>query len=339
MNLGTAIASEAFDQTANMESDASIMENPEKPKVAVIGEVLFDHFPDGRRVLGGAPFNVAWNLKGLEVDPIFLSCIGDDKDGGDILSQMHSWGLDSSGVRVHDALPTGSVAVTIGYDGEPAYEINRGVAYDALYSNHSMEAVDNATVEILYHGSLCFRTEVNRRYLQTMIDRLNVDRFVDLNIREPWIERSWLPLLIGDCRWLKLSADELAWLSGQDVNETDESSIRAAVTAVVQKGLSSSRTFLVTCGENGAYWIEDDRCIHAQATPIDDFVDSVGAGDAFTAATIRGLICGESPESILNNAVRFAARACTIQGATSADEAHYKTAINGAATSGSTNCS
>jgi sugar/nucleoside kinase (ribokinase family) len=57
------------------------------------------------------------------------------------------------------------------------------------------------------------------RIFGLMIDRLNVDRFVDLNIREPWIERSCLLLLIGDCRWLKLSADELAWLSGQDVDE------------------------------------------------------------------------------------------------------------------------
>ena len=62
------------------------------PPIHVFGEVLFDCFPDGRRVLGGAPFNVAWNLQAFGLAPQFISRIGDDADGKEIHALMTDWG-------------------------------------------------------------------------------------------------------------------------------------------------------------------------------------------------------------------------------------------------------
>lgn len=293
--------------------------------VAIIGEVLFDQFPDGRRTLGGAPFNVAWNLCGIEIETLLLAAVGQDEDGQRILEQMQTWGLNRTGVQIHEKFPTGSVVVTVGDDGEPNYEITQGVAYDELAEQPSLAAIGDCDVEILYHGSLCFRTDHNRRYLQSIVESTQANRFVDLNLREPWVNRDWLPLILGDCRWLKLSSDELAWLSEVEVEEMDLSSVRAAVDLVNEKvSPATNRTCLVTCGEQGAFWIGDDVNLHAAASPIETFVDSVGAGDAFTAASIRGLMHKDDPETILHDAVKFAARACTIQGATSNDRTHYQ---------------
>jgi fructokinase len=298
-------------------------------RIAIIGEVLFDHFPDGRQILGGAPFNVAWNLKGMGVDSKFLSSVGRDSFGEKILDQMDACGLDKSGVSIHESLPTGSVSVKSGIDGEPFYSIDEDVAYDHLSIEHSTKALPHAPIELACHGSLCFRTESNRRYLSSIIETMKVDRFVDLNIRQPWIDRSWLPLIVDDCRWLKLSSGELAWLGGKAVDETDQNSIRSAVDAVTHNIIDSPpKTYLITCGENGAYWIEEDHVFFCEASPISNFVDSVGAGDAFTAAAIRGLLEGNSPELILKDAVQFAARACTIRGATTDDLSHYQSETN-----------
>ena len=78
-----------------------------KGRVHVFGEVLFDHFPDGSKVLGGAPFNVAWHLQAFGLSPRFISRVGDDEDGEQIKSAMQAWGMSLSGLQTDRKLPTG----------------------------------------------------------------------------------------------------------------------------------------------------------------------------------------------------------------------------------------
>ena len=66
----------------------------------VFGEVLFDCFPDGAEVLGGAPFNVAWHLQGFGQEPLFVSRIGDDIRGNQIRAAMSDWGMSLSGLQL-----------------------------------------------------------------------------------------------------------------------------------------------------------------------------------------------------------------------------------------------
>lgn len=293
--------------------------------VAIVGEVLFDHFPNGQRILGGAPFNVAWNLCGLGVPAMLLSSVGDDDDGSKILAEMNQWGLQQTGVRIDQASPTGSVTVATNQDGEPSYNIHLGVAYDALSVEHSLGALEGWKPNILYHGSLCFRTENNREYLRQLKQFVFAKRFVDLNLREPWTDRAWIAEIIEGCQWLKMSSEELAWLSGAKVNAADESSVQAAVDSMqLQTNLESRPTYLITCGKHGAHWIDDRISLHRNAKELDQFVDSVGAGDAFSAAVIRGIVQNDTPQSILADAVHFASLACTIQGATSLNRDHYR---------------
>ena len=120
----------------------------ERRPISVIGEVLFDHFADGRRILGGAPFNVAWNLQGLGQRPALISAVGRDAEGESILQQMSDWGMDRSLVAKHASLPTGSVQVTL-HDNEPSYDIVTDVAYDDLSFDWVSETADLTATAVM----------------------------------------------------------------------------------------------------------------------------------------------------------------------------------------------
>jgi len=151
------------------------------PLLHIFGEVLFDHFPDGSRVLGGAPFNVAWHLQAFGQSPRFISRIGDDPSGHEIATLMDGWDMSREALQTDSAHPTGSVRVLI-RDGEPHYEIVADCAYDFI---DSKLLEDKQTQGILYHGSLAIRNPVSRTALQAAKARHQGNVFVDVNLRPP----------------------------------------------------------------------------------------------------------------------------------------------------------
>jgi len=105
-----------------------------KSMVHVFGDVLFDCFPDGSRVVGGAPFNVAWNLQAFGLAPQFISRISDDLDGKEITTLMANWQISQAALQIDPINPTGLVRVEI-YHGEPHYDIVADSAYDFIDAN------------------------------------------------------------------------------------------------------------------------------------------------------------------------------------------------------------
>ncbi|MFN2369915.1 MAG: PfkB family carbohydrate kinase, partial [Candidatus Krumholzibacteriia bacterium] len=155
------------------------------PRPIVFGEVLFDRFPDGSAVLGGAPLNVAWNLQALGLAPLLVTRVGEDELGERIAAAMADWGLDTAGLQRDPRQPTGTVEVTLD-GGEPRYAIAAGVAYDFI----AAEAVPApAPGDLLYHGSLALRTAVPRLALDRLRAQATGGSLVDVNLRSPWWER------------------------------------------------------------------------------------------------------------------------------------------------------
>jgi len=148
----------------------------------IYGEVLFDHFPDGISVLGGAPFNVAWHLRGLGEQPLFIGCVGDDETGRRVRLAMSDWGMDIAGLQTDFGHPTGSVRVEY-LNGEPAYAILPDQAYDFIQTR---ALPDLADVGLLYHGSLALRQPPSRAALDALISRVDIPVFFDVNLRSPW---------------------------------------------------------------------------------------------------------------------------------------------------------
>ena len=91
-------------------------------RIIIFGEVLFDCFPDGQKILGGAPFNVAWHLQAFKASPLFISRVGNDVEGDQIFRSMRQWGMITDGLQRDPEHPTGQVTVNF-VDGEPEYDI------------------------------------------------------------------------------------------------------------------------------------------------------------------------------------------------------------------------
>ena len=126
--------------------------------VLVFGEALFDSFADGKQVLGGVPFNVAWHLQALGDHPVFISRIGNDELGQKILSTMRDWCMDTQSVQIEDVHQTGQVEVTI-IDNEPHCSITPNCAYDFISTKVMKDLPDSG---ILYHGTLGLRNNILR---------------------------------------------------------------------------------------------------------------------------------------------------------------------------------
>ncbi len=282
----------------------------------VIGEVLFDRFDDGRSVLGGAPFNVAWNLLGLGLQPTFVSAVGDDADGKRIRDRMAAWNMDLRGLQTAAGNATGTVQVTLARE-QPSYEIVYPCAYDCIGLPPFADSLDQFSM--LYHGSLAWRGERSRATLAHLLTDLSLPRFVDINIREPWFDRAWLPTLLSGAEYVKLNDEELGALTGLPCSTADEIFVAAARL----RDEFGAAIYFVTCGSQGAYAVSGAAITFAAAPQPASMLDTVGAGDAFAAATIEGLL-GELPyQQVLNRAVTFAARICGIRGATTTEASVY----------------
>ena len=262
----------------------------------IFGEVLFDCF-GGDCVLGGAPFNVAWHLQGFGLAPRFVSRIGRDALGEEVLALMRGWGMDTRWLQVDDRLPTGRVQVTLA-DGQPTYDILDLQAYDAMEPPVGLEA---ASDRLLYHGTLALRHPGNVVALDALCPGSRV--FVDVNLRPPWWDASTLESHVAEARWLKLNDEEFALLAREGESPA-EFATRMRLGAVV-----------LTRGAQGAEVFADGQRYAAGAPPVAELVDAVGAGDAFSAVTLYGIHSGWTWDLILERAVAFAARVCGWRGA------------------------
>jgi fructokinase len=280
--------------------------------VCVFGEVLFDCFPDGREVLGGAPFNVAWHLHAFGQSPLFISRVGDDEAGCRIQEAMSAWGMRLEGLQVDPKHPSGRVTVTL-EDGEPSYEIVADSAYDFITADQLPE-VDAGLV---YHGSLALRNGVSRAALERLKHQAGATVFVDVNLRSPWWERESVLALLEDADWAKLNRDELALLGDSGADE-----IASAERFRIVHGLQG---LVLTRGAAGAVALEKGaEPVEVRPEPVARVVDAVGAGDAFAAILILGLRVGWPLATTLEHAQAFASELVQRRGATLSDPQLYR---------------
>jgi fructokinase len=277
----------------------------------VFGEVLFDCFPDGAEVLGGAPFNVAWHLAAFAAEPVFVSRVGEDALGARIASAMRAHGMSVAGLQRDRLHATGSVQVTLA-DGEPSYDIVDQRAYDFIDADALPPCAPNT---LLYHGTLALRHADSAAALARL--RAGTDAvFVDVNLRDPWWTPEELPALLRAARWVKLNADELAQLAPAG----DSAESRAG--ALVQR--HDLACVYVTLGAAGAFALSaDGQLARVQPAASVDVVDAVGAGDGFASVLILGLLRGWGLADTLQRAQAFASAIVARRGATISDAAFY----------------
>lgn len=284
----------------------------------IYGEVLFDQFEDGTSVLGGAPFNVAWHLQGLGLNPLFISRIGRDSTGELVLTSMREWGMDTQGVQVDDERPTGAVQVSL-KEGQPTFDILPDQAYDHI-NYESIKTLPGGNYSLLYHGSLITRSPESDNTLLNIVTENKLPVFIDINLRPPWSDINRVKQSLETASWAKLNEHELA--SVLDRESVPENEVETVAFQLCKK--LDLELLIVTLGEKGAYFITPNNTLTAKPFAVEKLADTVGAGDAFSAVSIFGLLQNWPNEKILNHALEFSSAICGIHGATSDNHALYK---------------
>ncbi|MCI5126521.1 MAG: carbohydrate kinase [Candidatus Electrothrix sp. AR5] len=286
---------------------------PETTGIWIFGEVLFDTFPDGTAVLGGAPFNVAWNLTAFQAGPKIITAVGNDAPGQVIQERMHGWQMNCEHLAVVPEYPTGKVTIHL-INGEPSYTIEENQAYD----NIPLDCLPERTEGFLYFGSLALRTAHNRTVLAELRKRHQGKIFIDINLRPPFWDKDSLLALVQDAHWLKMNEAELALIAegkGADM-ESQAQQLKADYDL---DGI------VVTCGSRGAFALgPDNKPMQVKPKQAEEVEDTVGAGDAFTSVLLLGLVRSWPLQDILKHAQQFASSVVGIQGAVSTDSNFYQ---------------
>lgn len=286
----------------------------------IVGEVLFDVFPDGTSVLGGAPLNVAWHLQALGLRPLLVTRIGADRQGRKIVALMEEWGLDTTGVQIDRFRPTGNVSVALDENRQPTFSIQPDQAYDHLDPHVDIEALLGGAPSLLYHGTLIVRSEVSRKALYAYRATTAAPVFLDINLRAPWWSEHCVARALLGARWVKLNIDEFATLSNF-AGGASEREMLAAARAF--KNRHALEMVIITLGAKGALVAWEDRVHKAEPPTVVSGHDTVGAGDAFSAAIVAGLLQGWGFGTTVARALDLASVVCTVPGAVSHNRETY----------------
>lgn len=277
-----------------------------------IGEVLWDLFPDGEQ-FGGAPANFACHAAILGGDVSMVSAVGDDSHGRSSLDILQSYGIDVSLVHTCPEAATGTVGIELDEKGKPTFTIHEDSAWDRLAWSDALGA-KTAKVHAIYFGTLGQRSQVARATIrQALRANSNVPRMLDINLRPPFFDATLIRESIELASILKLSDDELATVcdacgvksGGSSAAQPDQ-----LLQLLKQKNLD---LVIMTRGADGAMLATPNGIVEQPGIPT-NVIDTVGAGDSFTAAFLLGLLRGESHEDNLQNACVVAAGVCAHAG-------------------------
>jgi fructokinase len=288
--------------------------------VLVIGEILFDVFPDYRR-LGGAPFNFAYHLKNFGFNVRFISRIGMDDAGKEILHRLELAGFNLDDMQIDDVHPTGSVKVKLDKNGAPQFDIISEVAYDYIEFIPEYHANLINEARIIYFGSLVQRSEAGYENLQAFISRSASKKlnFYDINLRPGCYSNDIIAKSLLKTDILKLNTDELEKLMQMRSLKMENEKF---VDYLMET--HSIHTVSLTKGELGSDLFTNHGSFSADSADIMKVVDSVGAGDAYAAMLAAGMLKNWPPQEILERAALFASRICEIKGAIPESSSFYE---------------
>jgi fructokinase len=281
-------------------------------RITVFGEVLFDCFPSGEKILGGAPFNVAWHLQAFGQQPRFVSRVGEDEPGRAIRQAMTAWGMDTEGLQQDAEHATGQVQVSL-IQGEPSYDIVDGVAYDFIQA----DPLDLQPCSMLYHGSLGLRREGSQQALEQIKSSQSPVVFMDVNLRDPWWRREQVLEWVAQADWVKLNDEELERL------QEGEGDLNTRAGEFLQRhGLAG---LVVTRGSKGATLLQREQSV-IEVAPVKalQVIDTVGAGDALASVLLLGLMQKWPMQETLERAQHFASAVVGQRGATAEQPDFYR---------------
>jgi len=278
--------------------------------VVGLGEVLWDVYED-RALFGGAPANFACHAASLGADARIASAVGDDALGNQALLWMHEHKLSCDWVSVDPEHPTGSVRVELDALGSPQYRFAPEVAWDFLeLQNHWIELAGQC--DAVCYGTLAQRSEKSSRTILGFLEHTQREtlRVFDVNLRQDFYSSEILSASIQGANIVKLNHEELPVVAGLLGVRCDDE--RSMCETLIER--HSLRCLALTRGSEGSAVFLDGRWDEQPALRV-TAIDTVGAGDSFTAALIMGILNQRPLSQIHAQAARIAAYVCTQRGA------------------------
>ena len=281
----------------------------EKSSILVIGEILWDIFPDGKRI-GGAPANFAYYMTKMGIETTLISRIGNDSLGFEALAACQSEGLVIDFIQRDPIYPTGKVIVKLDKNGIPDFKIEEISAWDFIDDEERLFPLVKKA-KALYFGTLAQRNEKSRRTIQNLLAQANPEciRVLDLNLRSPYYNYQLIESSLYKADVLKLNLDELKIVS----EFFHLSGSRSDQIRFLMKEFNL-KVVALTAGSKGSLIVTPERESRHPGFPV-NVVDTVGAGDAFAAALVNGLLKKADLDQINEFANQLASYVCTKKGA------------------------
>ena len=260
-------------------------------RIVSVGEILWDVIGDNE-YLGGAPLNFAAHAQklGHEVHP--LSGVGADTRGRKALDLLKARGMSTEFVQIVKDKPTGTAEVELDMEGKPSFRIVRSVAYDFVdLSDAELKRIARLQPDWIYLGTLYHMSPHSLASTKKLLQAVpKTKRFYDVNLREG--------------HWSLATIEELSALATvTKLSDSEAESLDASVDASEGPGQSiedfcrrwcsrfGCSTMCVTFGERGCAIFRGGRFSQTPGFRV-TVADTVGAGDAFSAAFVHGLSQG-----------------------------------------------
>jgi|SRR5208283_2388791 len=265
-----------------------------------LGELLWDLFPSGKQ-LGGAPANFAYIASLLGDHGIVASRIGDDTLGEEAKQRFQQLRLPTDFLQSDPSHPTGTVKVLIDPQGQPRYEISEDTAWDHLEMTSQWRTLAAQATAICF-GSLAQRFPAARRTIHEFLGaaRPTTTRIFDVNLRQPFYSKEILADSIRRASIIKLNQEELPVVLQLLDSPTPLSPGKETLAAEWLLHLSGAQLVCITRGAHGSLLVSKEG-FHEHPGFSVQTVDTVGAGDAFTAALVHHFLRG-APLSAMNEA-------------------------------------
>lgn len=250
--------------------------------VVGLGELLWDIFPQGKQ-LGGAPANFAYMAALLGNRGIVASRVGSDRLGQEAIWQLKSSGLDTSYVQIDEGHETGTALLKVDLKGQAEYKFGDDIAWDHLLWTERWQELALSADAVCF-GSLAQRSEVSRTTTKKFLESMRADaaRVFDVNLRQSFYSQEVLRLALLHANIIKVNHEELPRiieLFGEKVGAEKES----AKWLAEEFGL---KLVCVTRGHRGSILYCNGVCDEHMGFTV-KVADTVGAGDAFTAALVH----------------------------------------------------
>lgn len=278
-------------------------------KIVGLGEVLWDIFQK-KKTLGGAVTNFAIHANSLGMDGTVVSAVGSDSLGDRVKKEFLSHGLKT--YLNQSDYPTGTVYVELDNEGKATYEITKDSAWDYITLTEESKNLAKEC-DVVCFGTLAQRTATSRNSIKTFLNLTPKDciKIFDINIRQDFYSKEIIESSLNMATVLKINDEELPLL----IEMFNLPTVELETLESLKKQFNLD-LIVLTKGDKGSTLFKSKNEYSTRKPKKISVVDTVGAGDSFTAVVAIGLMQKLSLDKINENANKIAAFVCTQRGAT-----------------------